>query len=353
MVENSNNNKKNKILPKILIVVIILLKVMTIVVSLSDIDLLIKDLGEIKLIYFSSALFISFIALSLNALSAHIILRAINKDISLKTGFIIQTTETFFNGITPFSSGAQPFQLYYYHKHKVDSEEATSVLVVNFILYQIVSVLLTTIGLIYFWDVISNLATHVKVSIIIGYTINSTILIGLFLLAYIKSAYKLFESILGLFEKFKFTRNIAGKLKVKTFDFVKDFQKGTKFLFTKKRVFILSSLVKLVYLILLFSTTILLSKSLGLNFSFNENIYLMTVSIVASTTMMFVPLPGASGGTEYAFNFMLSNLVIDSNILMLLMLLWRTITYYFGMLYGFIGYLFLKKEDKIENRNIH
>ena len=82
MVENSNNNKKNKILPKILIVVIILLTVMTIAVSLSDIDLLIKALGEIKLIYFFSALFISFIALSLNALSAHIILRAINKDIS-------------------------------------------------------------------------------------------------------------------------------------------------------------------------------------------------------------------------------------------------------------------------------
>ncbi|MFA5692830.1 MAG: lysylphosphatidylglycerol synthase transmembrane domain-containing protein [Acholeplasmataceae bacterium] len=352
-MKTNKENYKN-ILPKIIFVVVLLLLVMTISVSLSDFNLLIKKISEIKIGYFLTALLISLIALLLNAFSSQIVLRAINKEISFKQGFLIQSIEPFFNGITPFSSGAQPFQLYYYHKNNVDGEQATSVLVVNFILFQLVSVLLTTIGLIIFWDKISELALHLKIAILIGFSINTTILVGLFLLAYVRGVYRLFEIIFSFFERFKFSQKLAAKLKSKTFNFVNNFQKGVKFLFTKKRVFILSSTIKLLSLIFIYSTTILLSKSLGFNFTLNENIYLIVVSLIATTTMMFVPLPGASGGTEYAFNFLLSNLIIGSHLITLLMLLWRMTTYYFGILVGLIGYIFLKKEgNNNENRNIY
>src|SRR5690606_20190054 len=121
------------------------------------------------------------------------------------------------------------------------------------------------------------------------------ILIGLFFLAYIPKVYILFERLLGLFEKIKWTKNTATKLKAKTFRFVGEFQGGVRFLFTKKRVFILSSLTKLISIILLYSTTVLIAMSLSETFNWSESIFMIVSGLLAVTTMMFFPLPGASG----------------------------------------------------------
>ena len=59
----------------------------------------------------------------------------------------------------------------------------------------------------------------------------------------------------------------------------------------------------------------------------------------------FVPIPGASGGIEYAFTQFFGNFMIESK-LSALLLLWRTITYYFGMIVGALLFNFEKKVKK-------
>src|SRR5690606_41174902 len=132
----------------------------------------------------------------------------------------------------------------------------------------------------------------------------------------------------------------------KTANFVGEFQEGVKFLFTKKRAFILSTTFKLLSLLSVYATTVLISISLGFHFSIEQNFYMIFAGILATTTMMFVPLPGASGGTEAAFTGLVSLLFITASqaaTAVTIMLLWRVATYYFGMVYGFIAYIILKQ----------
>lgn len=342
-MENTKQTSQKKIWLNITVVLVILLLLMTIVGSLNDFEQILVTIGQVNIGFLVLALLMAFTSFLLMSLSTNIVLRALNKNISYGTGFLIQTVEPFFNGITPFSTGAQPFQVYYYHKFNVPANEATSVLVVNFILFQLVTVLLSSLGFIIFFNQILSVLGNMMIYVIIGYSINTVILVGLFLLAYIPTVHILFEKLLSLFEKIKWTKKLATKLKAKAFNFVGQFQSGVHFLFKKKRVFILSSLTKLISIILLYSTTILIVMSLGLSTNTPDGIYMIVSGLLAVTTMMFVPLPGASGGTEVAYTLLLGQM-INSVELVTIMLLWRLITYYFGMLYGFIGYILLQNK---------
>ena len=72
----------------------------------------------------------------------------------------------------------------------------------------------------------------------------------------------------------------------------------------------------------------------GLNDYKSLNIY---TTIISSAHVMligsFIPIPGASGGIEYAFTQFYGVFISDST-LTLVMLLWRTITYYLGVIIG-------------------
>ena len=62
-------------------------------------------------------------------------------------------------------------------------------------------------------------------------------------------------------------------------------------------------------------------------------------AIVTSAYVMligsFVPIPGGTGGLEYGFIAFYGNFLVGSS-LKAIMLLWRFITYYFGMIVGAI-----------------
>ena len=64
------------------------------------------------------------------------------------------------------------------------------------------------------------------------------------------------------------------------------------------------------------------------------------IGIVTSAYIMiigsFVPIPGATGGLEYGFIQFYGNFVSGS-ILAAMMLVWRFITYYFGIIVGAIA----------------
>lgn len=345
MQEKQTNQPGNKkIWLNLLLVVAILAIMLTVVGSLEDFDQIFHVIGTIDLGFFMIALGISLIALLIMALSHQIVLRALDKRLPYATGFLIQLTEPFFNGITPFSSGAQPVQLYYYHKHGMEGNQATSILVVNMILFQIASIILTILCLSFFWNYIYSAPGYVLIYIMVGSILNILILILFFLLAYVKRAYRLFEKFFSFFERFKLTKKIASKLKNKTSDFVVNFQGSVHFLFTKKRVFLLATTAKMVSLILYYTTTLVIAISLGLQLSGIEPVYLIAASLLAIVTMQFVPLPGASGGTEFVFSALLFGLLaISQQEVFALMLLWRFATYYLGMIFGFINYLILMK----------
>ena len=79
----------------------------------------------------------------------HMLARRYNKDYSLKKAFKLIMIVNFFNAITPFATGGQPYEVYSINKNKIKMTDATNIVIQNFIVYQIALVLLGTIAVIY------------------------------------------------------------------------------------------------------------------------------------------------------------------------------------------------------------
>ena len=75
-------------------------------------------------------------------------------------------------------------------------------------------------------------------------------------------------------------------------------------------------------------------------------ISVLNVIVTSAYVMLigsFVPIPGGTGGLEYGFIAFFGNF-ITGPILNAIMLLWRFVTYYFGMILGSIVLSLRKKE---------
>ena len=124
-----NHIKKNTIILCIItfIVLFILLK--------DDFHNIIKILLKMDLKFVLLALLFYFISISLKGVVNYLIVN--NKKLSLKEAIKHNIITQFFNGVTPFASGGQPMEIYYFHKEKIGLSKSSNIVLQNFMLYQI------------------------------------------------------------------------------------------------------------------------------------------------------------------------------------------------------------------------
>ena len=115
------------------------------------------------------------------ALCLHVIVKEYNPKIKFKRMFHQTLITQFFNGVTPFSTGGQPMQVYMLKKNGIKIASATNIIVQEFIMYQMA---LIVVGI---FAIISNLkfqfftvSPALKSLIILGFIIN--VLVGIILL---------------------------------------------------------------------------------------------------------------------------------------------------------------------------
>ena len=85
--------------------------------------------------------------------------------------------------------------------------------------------------------------------------------------------------------------------------------------------------------ILMYSIPCIVFISLG-----NHSVSVQNSIILTAFVMLignFIPIPGATGGLEYSF-MQFFGVYVKNPVLSSAMLLWRFITYIFGMLIGFV-----------------
>jgi len=271
------------------------------------------------------------------------IARKFKKTYSIKESLKMTLETNFFHAITPFSSGGQPYEIYSLKKNGLRITDATNVSMSCFIVYQIALVLLGIIAIIanYFGNFYPDNIV-LKRLVTLGFIINFIVIVVLFLLTFTS---KISKSLIN------FGINILCKLKIvknkeKTKDnfskYLNDFHDGAKQLLTKKREFILLIGIQFLSLCCLYLIPYALIK--GINLSINPFIVIITSAYVMLIGS-FVPIPGGTGGLEYGFVAFFSSFVGDVK-LNAIMLLWRFITYYFGMIIGSIILSVGKKEKR-------
>lgn len=271
-----------------------------------------------------------FKAFTIKRLACHF-----QSDYSIQKAMRLVVETNFFHAVTPFSSGGQPYEIYSLNKCNIRVTDATNVSIQNFIVYQIALVFLGIISLIvnYFCHLFTNSVILQKL-VALGFTINTFVIIILFLVTFgRKLNRKIIDGCIHLLYKLKVVKN-EDKLLQKADSYLNEFHQGAKLLLKNKKEFFLLIVIQLLSLCCLYIIPLFLLYGTG-----NYSAFAPFEAIVASAYVMligsFVPIPGGTGGLEYGFVAFYGNFVVGSS-LRAIMLLWRFITYYFGMIVGAI-----------------
>jgi len=262
------------------------------------------------------------------------IIKEQKKEYKYKNGFLLVLETNFFNGITPFSLGGQPFQLYTLKKkNKIDYVTGANVLFKDFYTYQMALVILSTIclclGYRYSVLIFSN---GMKQLILIGFAVNFIISLFLIYLPYSKKNGKVIVTgFITFLTKLKLVKNKDEKIS-EINDYISNFKTQINKIIVNPKLIFSSILLNIIKLISLGVVTYFCFRSVDSNVPLLSS---LVISILIITMASFVPIPGASGGMEFGFITLFSYYVIDAK-LSATMLIWRFLTYYLPIIYGAI-----------------
>lgn len=308
------------------------------------------ELSKVNILIFALAIFVFILSLMIKSVSLQIFIKEHKKNYSFKSAFCLTLIGQFLNGITPFSTGGQPFQVYLLKKDGHRISDSTSAMVKDSIAYQ-VALLIMGIFSITLNLVLKTIPVNSSLTplIIIGFLINIMVLLFLFMIIIMrKTTLSIINKLLLILNKIR--KKNTDQLKKRIEKGLDNFYNCYEELRKNKKQFIITVLTNVINLTLLYMIPYIIFRSL------NTNTFDIMRSIMLTSFVMlmgnFVPIPGATGGIEYGFIKFFGIFNTNISVISGAMLLWRFVTYFFGMLMGFIMLIIKEGTYKNENRSI-
>ncbi|MBU3127410.1 flippase-like domain-containing protein [Clostridium tagluense] len=264
------------------------------------------------------------------------IVRLMKKDYKFKKAFQVTMVGQYFNSITPFASGGQPMQLYSLTKQELGAGSAGSALMIKFIIYQ--SVLTVYSLVLIFWksSFFKTKMSNLFYLIAIGFTVNASVIIFLIIFSkYRKLTHKLITTFSKILEKLRLVKDIS-KLEMQINDNLDQFHDNMEIVKHSKAMMAKAVIYTILQLTIIFIIPYFIYLSFGMRGASVESMIAGTAFVMMLTA--FIPLPGAVGGAEGAF-FMFFSLFFAANNIMAAILLWRLITFYSCIIFGFYAFM--------------
>lgn len=282
---------------------------------------------------------VAFLCMGLSILCEAIVVKRLLKrqfpDFSLKDSLRIPLIEALFNGITPFSSGGQPAQLFALVQSGVDAGRATSILLMKFVVYQSMIVINFIVCLFLGFHLIADKLHVMGILLIFGFVIHLAVIIGLLLIMYwYNFTKKLTKLCLKPFKRFlaparyeRYDKMINEK--------IDNFYRESLTMKDNYKLLFQISLITLVQLFFYYIIPYFIL--LALRVDHVSLVTVMTLHVLIVMIISLFPIPGGAGGAEYSFSLIFSTFIDSGSKLVLAMLIWRIITYYFGMFGGMVA----------------
>lgn len=337
-MKNVKSIKKNAIL---LVVVLVLVLYFTLK---DDFVNIINTLMKADLRWIFFAILFIFVYWILRAMCLFMISREYSKDLRFKRIFQLTLITQFFNGITPFSSGGQPMEVYYLSKSGIKATKGTNIIIQNFILYQLALILhgVIAITLNYHFHFFKEVAV-LKELTLIGFIINTLVGIGLLFISFSTKFNKtVIDLLIKVCHKFKLVKDREKTVKKWTTR-LEEFHESAALLSKRKSLFVKGFVYNFLALCVFYVIPLFVIYGMG-NFNINA-IEAIAASAYVLIIGAFVPIPGGSGGIEYGFMQFFGNF-ISGSVLSASLLVWRFITYYLGIILGAITLNFFKGDVK-------
>lgn len=285
----------------------------------------------------------------LRSLALFIVVRKYKKNIKYSKMFHQILITQFFNGITPFATGGEPMQVYMLKISGVKVAQATNIIVQEFIMYQIALVIIgfLCLGLNFAFN-ICDVSPFLGNLIIIGFIVNIVIGLVCIFVSFSKRFSKFIVNIcLKIGIKLRIIKNVEKTTQLWN-EKVEEYNESGTMLKENKGLFFTCVLVNLIALFIFYLIPYFVFLSLGYHVGVLQVIVSSAFILLVGN---FVPIPGGSGGIEFAFLEFFKNVLpfVDtrSAILKSALIIWRGITYFLGIIVGGVALgLFKGDEDK-------
>lgn len=267
--------------------------------------------------------------------------RQYKKDYTLKQGFVNGLVGTLFSDITPSSSGGQFAQVYLFNHQGVAPTAATSILLMCFISYQVVMILFTALIMLVQAPYFMHEGWHVTLMALTGFLINFGVTAALLLAAKSKTFHNFVSRyVITFLAKIHIVKDPeATRYKIE--DSLGRFRKEISHLERNKKLFVKACFGNLVKLTIIYSTPFFACLALHIPVHISQFINFLSLAAIINLINTFLPIPGASGGSEGCYMILFSFLghVHTTSSMML----WRFFSFYFGLVLSFIAFLTSKE----------
>lgn len=328
--------KQNTIL--ILIITIIVLYV----ILKDDFPAIVKAFQNIDIKYIIIAALFYALSIAFKGTANYLIVND-KKKVSLLEAIKHNTIAQFFNGVTPFETGGQPMEVYMLTEHGISTLKATNQVVQSFIFYQIALVICGFLAVSYNYHYRIFPKTDVlKMFVIGGFILNILVVAFLLVISLSKKiTTKIVKGIVKILKLFKVDiKEEIVKEKIEVY------HEGFESLKKRKGLAVVGILLNIASLLSLYITPLFVIYGMH---EFHQINVINTLAASAYVFILcsFVPIPGSSGGIEYGFTQYFGTF-IGGNILSAVLIIWRFITYYLGIITGAVLFNVEKKVDKWE-----
>lgn len=268
----------------------------------------------------------------INAMNLTLFAKVYKKDYTLKQGIVNAMAGIFFNGITPMASGGQLYQVYAFNKQGIKATYSSSILLMIFIVYQSVLVAYTSIIMLLKFVYFSKLYSGFFSLAFIGFIINLVVISTLFLGAKSEKLQNFLSNnvvkILAKLHIVKSYEEVSSQIERK----LENFRIELNLLQKNKPILLKSIGLNVLKLTILYSIPFFCSLAMNVPLSWRHFFDLIGITAFVYLISDFVPLPGASGGSEGSFYILLRYFLKGATSATLLV--WRFATYYAGLILG-------------------
>lgn len=269
----------------------------------------------------------------IDAFILYLICKARGYRLKLRQAFVTNMTGVLFSDLTPSATGGQFAQVYVFHNQGIHAGQASGILAVVFITYQIVIISYATIAMLVNAPAIFQNRQSIWIAVI-GFVVNVVITGGIFLVTKSAKAHDFFiVRFIGFLAKIKLVKNYE-KTSSEVSESFREFRDESSQLFAQRKLFLEVCLCHVVKLTLFYTLPFFAAISLGAPVTVAELPKFISLAAAISLFNTFMPLPGASGGSEASFVMLFG--FLGRTLVSTAMLIWRVFTFYFGLLISLI-----------------
>ena len=325
---------------------IIILLTLTAVIVIGLVTGTLKD--AVKAVLNADPVFIALCVVSyfcyilMNALSLRSFLKREGYKLGIRDALTVSLTGVYYSNITPGATGGQPMQVFRLSQYGVPVGLGTSAVICSLLAWHVMRVALVIAAAIAYWDFIMYNMGSYWPFLLLGFGYNLFFVVMWTFFSFSKKPVEwLVRLIEKIVKKLKLSKN-PDKLIKGVSETADKFYTGMQHLKSHRGEILRQLLFGGLYMVFLVSILYFAYRGVGQTGATYGQI--CTMGLCQYISAAYIPTPGASGAQEGIYELYFGKLM-DKGSLLAVMLIWRFMSYYLGLIAGAVMNLFNRKRQ--------